>query len=218
MTIVIATVLAAFLTIFGTRPLSPSETLRAIQPLAWSSMNEDGQVERSNHCTAWAYQEHWVTAAHCVVDEETGKIEDRDYTIDGRRALVLKVDVPYDLAVLASTHVPLGLRLATHQYTLDQVINAQAPIILRGYPFGWLQLQVSRGLLSSINYDVQHSGFRTWDIYSTSGAPGDSGAPMFNNHDEVIGLVQLGFCQRDGFCSAMAGSTLADLTRFLHSL
>jgi len=189
-------------------PTPASNQIYPIQGLAW--LDEDGSYR--NHCTAWARKIevpqvgtfiHWVTAGHCIVDEDGNPDLDRDYRIAGKRAYPISMNAQLDLAELSGPENVDGL-------SVEDVKNAprvgKDPIWSEGHPFGWLVTVHTEGYVAA----QLEEGYY---LLQLPVAPGDSGAPVLNKRGRVIGMVQNTFCQGfwQGFCPVGGGSDLKAL-------
>ena len=195
-----------------------------IRPLAWTSPTvifvdgilTFGEPAVQNHCTAWAYrtkdnptQLHWITAAHCLLDEESGALEDHDYQIDGHPVYPEDWRWPEDVASLTDyAGVQHGLTLAK----TEPLAGKQTRLTIRSYPLGVMRMFTFGGFLAArdVSFD------QDYDIYQVPDAPGSSGSPVFDAHDRVIGLVQIGWSHTFGPVSG--GLSLSKLQQFLHAL
>ena len=210
----------------------------SVKPLAWSTPQYSAQdmmamwlgykVDTSqlptkveNHCTAWAYRPHqtlhWITAAHCVLDEETGAYEDHDYQVNGHLIYVEDWDQATDLAALvdADGSAP-GLKIAKHD------IRVEDPLVIRGYPFGYVELVTVKGFLAapSLGPEDWPSPYNrsVYAAYQTAIAGGNSGSPVFNGHGEVIGVLQAGIGDPEGVTPIGLGSLTKVLREFVKRL
>jgi len=205
----------------------------AIRPLAWSSLSLYDVMQGieapfvKNHCTTWAYQKphehqtHWITAAHCVLDDETGELADNDYQVDGHYLYVEDWDQTNDVASMATYDdvYAKGLRLADHEPTIYRPGHLQDSLtIVRGYPYGFDQMFTSIGWLVRAHFhDKRDADGVFYEVYTAPIASGNSGSPVFDRNDKVYGVLQVGWGE-DGFSAASGGLDLKDLKTFLDQL
>lgn len=196
----------------------------SIRPLAWTTdvMDMWGESvdhqEVRNHCTAWAYRTpanptktHWITAAHCILDEDTGAYQDRDYQINGKRVYPENWLFPQDIASLSSDVDAPGLSLAPSQGEVGDVL------LIRGYPLGWKFLLTTFGHMGALSVSFPEDAEGVYyNLYVVPAAPGNSGSPVFNTHDEVLGLLQIGWGR--GFSPVSGGVDLATIRVFMNLL
>ena len=177
---------------------------QAIRQLAWTTpatiqmgpftiIDEDQPPVIRNHCTIWAYQQpsnpsktHWITAAHCILDEETGAYEDHDYQIDGHRVYPEYWLWPQDIASLSGDYDAPGLLLGSP-------VSVEDIVAMRGYIFGNDSAMVTvKGTVAALGF---HFPGNEWfyTLLQMPIAPGNSGSPIFDHNDGVIGVAQVGF-------------------------
>lgn len=218
--VVAATVLALSLIPSSHRVADLSQSIR---PLAWTSevtddFGETVSITVRNHCTAWAYRTianptvtHWITAAHCILNEDTGAYEDHDYQISGERVYPEVWLWPQDIASLSAGPSAPGLRLAPYAAEIGDRLR------IRGYPFGWSSLLTVFGYVGArgIHFPDDPDPVM-YDLYVVPIAPGDSGSPVFNTKDQVVGLLQIGWGR--GFSPISGGLDLQTLRVFTNLL
>jgi len=154
---------------------------------------------------------HWITAAHCVLDEEdSSKVMDVDFQLDGNPVYVEKVDKVKDLASLGGGPYASGFPISL----LEGKVGDNLYIL--GFPLGWDNLLFTKGLIGA--FDKKFSDGTSYTVYQLPVAPGDSGGPVFNMDGQVEGVLQISFCDGlfwKGFCPISGGSSLNDLKTFL---
>lgn len=202
-----ALLLAFLLAVFSIAAPNPASTdnyitdlIADVKPLQWASVNPfTGEGVLGNHCTAGFINRkdnYWLTAAHCVTDWNTGEVIPALYFIDGMPATIVVVDVAHDLAVLQTQgYAAKPLRLAkTNVWWVSEIKMA-------GYPLGVGPFMV-QGRIANPRWPWQD---RHYTIYNISGCQGNSGSPVVNMKDELIGVLQVGFGQP---CSTLMGGAL----------
>jgi len=211
----------------------------SIQPLAWHSISQrdlwmvmEGELDPdqvqptlSNHCTVWAYvtpanptRTHWITAAHCVLDSN-GDYMNLDYQIAGHELAVEDWNVKNDIASLSGDLSARGLTLATNEPAVyDPEANSKdSEVVVRGYPFGYKSLFTTHGSMSLLHWhDEEDPAGVFYNVYQVPIASGSSGSPVFDSHNKVIGVLQIGW--GDSFSSMAGGSSLGNLRAFLANL
>lgn len=194
----------------------------SIRPLSWTSpiFDDEGEVEGvkvRNHCTTWAYRApdapqvvHWITAAHCVLDEDTNELEEHDYQIDKVLVNVEAYSVSADLASLEHGPDAPGLSIASKS------ADVLDPVIIQGFPFGWSFMVSTKGYLAVHGVTLGDFPDQVYDLYNVSAGPGNSGSPVFNDKMRVIGVLQIGFGR--GMSILSGGTPTEVLHRFLDIL
>ena len=197
---------------------------QSIKTLAWSTQpvvnvgpfsvqDDDAEPVVKGHCTTWAYEDlsgtHWITAAHCVTDEETGALEDHDYQINGKMAWVETFDLQADLASLRSYTAP-GLPIATVAPALESTVK------IRGFIFANPSaLVTAQGIISAENF-VFTGEELPYTVMQLPICPGNSGSPIFDSHDKVVGVGQAAPMP---YCSPYTASLpFSELQHFLSEL
>lgn len=205
--IALLTLLLTPLAIFG-RGLQPADSVRG---LAWA---QNGSP-MMNHCTAWAWGsgegQGWVTAGHCVTNDSDGELTTDDMYIDKVKVHVLKVDRAHDLALLTGPFA-VGLEVSS------RTPKVQDPVWSIQYPIESTEAFTFWGALSHPGYAFSDGGGK-YAVLNLSTAPGASGAPVLNDKNQVISVVQIELCRGigyTGFCAVSGGATLAELREFLY--
>jgi hypothetical protein len=232
-------VLALALAVFSVATSHPARQYGwsdMVQPLAWTTqtaeMDEDegiilGPPKVKNHCTAWTYRTpgdpetlHWITAAHCVADENTHEYDAEDYQIQGEPVYVETWDVIHDVASLidyseAHSGIP-SQHISTQNPTV--ATDPQAPnLTIRGYPLGYSQLFTTFGYVSVVGrHDETDPDGVVYNVFQVPIAAGSSGSPVYDRNDRVVGLLQIGWGR--GFSSMSGGLSLTALRTFLQDL
>lgn len=201
----------------------------SIRPLSWTSPavmqvgpftveDEDAPPVVKNHCTIWAYHSpthpqvtHWITAAHCILDDESGHVEDRDYQIMGVMVYPESWRRDDDIASLVGEGASApGLELAKSQPAVEEFVKGA------GHPYGLPFLVTVRGTVAAI--DAHFMGDPDgvfYNIYELPVAPGNSGGPVLDSSNHVIGLTQIGF---SGYSPMSGGLALSKIQAFLSHL
>lgn len=175
LTVILAAIVLAMPTFAGYA--TAARSIRAIQAPA---PDQFGIRTLRNICTATsinADKHYWLTAAHCLIDEEL--------FIAHRRADVMFRDAVADLAVLYTADYALpALKLRQTPPAVDQAV------MLIGYPVGLLQVQVFRGRISSLRTEVEDTAYMLFDMTACGG---NSGSAVVDARDQVISVLQIGF-------------------------
>jgi hypothetical protein len=200
---------------FGSHKFNAREVAMSTGALSWSSMDDNGVTTRANHCTAFKVNGQWLTAGHCVLDEN-GEMAVRDYQIGGGSVLAIRVDAALDVAklipdLLVIDNVP-SLDLATHAPDFGDFVA------VIGHPYGWPDWLAQIGTVS--NPSVVFGGVPRM-LMNVPGAPGDSGSSVVDEHGRVVGILVGGFCWSPfgdvGFCPESAAVTWAQVKTFLEA-
>jgi S1-C subfamily serine protease len=158
------------------------------------------KVEYDNHCTTTSVNEAkhlWLTAAHCVANEDMTAIDNQDYFIGNEAlgyhpALLVSVDLINDLALLTTPDYAVpALRMSTHDPSYGDKVSVY------GHPFGWNAATLFEGIVSSpiIQFDPADKPYM---IYQVACAPGNSGSAVLNSHDEIVSVLQISWTRTFG--------------------
>ena len=146
----------------------------------------DGKLR--NICTVSGINKskhYWLTAAHCIEAVEY------TYYIDGDKAFPVMRDVPNDLAILRTNNITVPtLKLA------EQGPRVGDFVAVMGFPFGWTSQLYSPGVVMNTSMQIapDEPGWDNyWMIINAQGAPGNSGSPVFDKNDDIVGVVQIGW-------------------------
>lgn len=222
----LASLILAFAVLLPSHHTSWSDS---IKPLAWTTDITDRRGEGvigqtvKNHCTAWAYQKpnnpyetHWITAAHCVIQDEDdptqAELSNHDFQIDGHACYVENFEWPTDIASLHCEGLEApGLPLAAYEPEVTQ------PVVLRGYPLGYSSLFTTKGYVVVLHWhDEGDPEDVFYNIYSVPTAPSNSGSPVFDDNDHVIGLLQIGWGK--SFSPVGGGLDIEQIRLFVNTL
>lgn len=182
--------LAILLAVFlfpATIATSESIKLDAVQPI---------QYEGDTFCTVFSINEkegYFGTAGHCAVGsigkDTTGKV-----TILGKPATVEMIDLAYDVAVFqADVHIP-ALKLAKETVKVcdpKKLVECEL-VSARGFPYGLPVMITVVGRMAAHDVPIPHPGYgknMDSDIIDLTVAHGNSGSPVVNGKDEVIGVL-----------------------------
>jgi S1-C subfamily serine protease len=196
-----------FADLFPTLPvaLSPTQAVKSVTQLSTVVIEDDGTVARKDICTVFAVKNKgkvvWVTAKHCVEGQEFAGMK-----IDGHSADIVTVgEGEIDIAILTSDRLTPGLRVAR---TNPPILG---DVFLIGHPFGWVKPIYRKGFFSQ-DYD--------YSIVQVPAAPGDSGSPLFNDRNEVIGVMSAIPCGGlwSGFCPMSMATKVSELRAVLNTL
>lgn len=106
-----------------------------------------------------------------------------------RRAKVVGVDAPHDLALLKIA--PDGLQLRTLRFVSSSSVRVGDPTYAIGNPYG-LDQTLTTGVVSALGRTIDApDGAPIGDVVQTDAAlnPGNSGGPLLNASGEVIGVT-----------------------------
>lgn len=160
-----------------------------VRPFQWNSTDEmTGAVSLDTHCSVFSVnpKNHgWMTAAHCVVDLETGTPHAAEYFIAGHAARIVEVDMEHDLALVQTPDwtFPLGLKLALKAPVQGDTVEAL------GYAWGEGPFYFV-GIVARTEYNL--FGFFGTEV----GMPaigGMSGCPLVDSTGRVVGVTHVGF-------------------------
>lgn len=177
-------------------------------------INSIGRLD--NGCTVFAVaDERYVTAAHCVLNMETGEVDlTHDYTVDGKTAFLQYVDLDHDLAAFL---VPFShkepLKLA------DRSPRTGDYIAVVGHALGLQSWMFMQGFVANPSWSDPDEKRLGWDkamIYDMSGCGGHSGSPVVNKKGELVSVLQFGW--GNGCGSPVGGATYSELKAFLTKL
>lgn len=124
-----------------------------------------------------------------------------------RRATVVGVDAPHDLAILKIA--PAGLTLRTLKFVSSSSVHVGDPAYAIGNPYG-LDQTLTTGIVSALHRTITApDGAPIDDVIQTDAAlnPGNSGGPLLNARGDVIGVnAQIATGQNSGLAE-QGGST-----------
>lgn len=152
-------------------------------------------------------QQTVLTAAHCFSNPTTN-IWIRGYGTISREAILVKIDVPHDLALLSvkGPYKHSIAKLAASPLTGSKVINV-------GSPFG-MEFLLSEGIVSRIEFTI--SGFKANYLITTAMInPGSSGGGAFNADGDLIGVNVMTIGGLFGWAGISAAVDLYTIREFL---
>lgn len=177
-----AAVIAATLIVSGCA--AKKSITESIQPIklagrtfctVFSINKKEGNWGTAGHCAAYAYEQMQMT----------GQIP----TIGDFPAIIAYVDPMYDVAVFQSEYQKPALKLAKESQEVGEFV------MIIGYPYG-ITRTVTKGFMGARNIPIMHPTYEIYmrsDILDITTAGGNSGSPVFNDKDEVIGVLWGGF-------------------------
>ncbi len=145
----------------------------------------------------------FVTNYHVVEGFRDVALHDNDRTPYPARVILAAPSL--DLALLAADHdfTPLpALALAA-----DDALEVGGRIFVAGYPYG-MPLSVTEGTVSSPRQLMDGSYYIQTDAAVN---PGNSGGPMFNDRNEVVGITVSKFTEADNMGFGIPVATLRKL-------
>jgi hypothetical protein len=162
-------------------------------------MTVDGGILRT-FCTAFAVDVKgtttWVSAAHCLQGNKQLYIN-REPVYPDRQNDTL------DIVVFRS-----GPKVKHAFPLLHSDLNLREKIWTAGYPNGAVDLHLSEGIVNG----TTESGHALYGGFAI--APGASGSPVFNDKNEVVGIMLLSEC-KTGYCPFSRGATSKNLYDFV---
>lgn len=164
--------LALFLLVFVPLEAKLNIPYKSIQPI--QGVNDDGVLV--NGCTSFSINEArhlWATAAHCNHEGQTTPTKDKVFYIYS--------NTDNDVAVYSANPAP-ALHLAPHQPEVGD------PVMLIGYPYGTADPLVAFGRVSASRARLTQD--YTGDVYDMIALPGNSGGPILDNSNRVVGIAQ----------------------------
>jgi len=205
----------------ASRHPKPFDSVRA---LAWTvdvmSINfNTGEITTAqvfgNHCTVTSINQkkhYWLTAAHCVANEDMSEVEIHDYKIGTAGmgyvpAQIVEVDLADDIAVMAT---PDGPEVPALKIAKDDV-GFGDPIMVVGHPFGWPEAVMFVGNVAhpSLKFDPDDKAYM---IYQIAAAPGNSGSAVLDKDNKVVSVLQIGWSR--SFANVSGGAPQDVLKRF----
>lgn len=176
------------------------ESFKSVGKVSVKKTHDDGMLTG----TTFAYdKDHLLTAGHVCVDiyelqiksvlEENIKLS---YLLNGIEigldgVEILEIDEPDDICLMKlKNHGLKPLKIADYS-----TVKRQDEIIVVGAPFGIL-LYAEKGVVIDTSYDI-NSSRKDRLIVSAAIAGGNSGSPVLNGNNEVIGLISMGHTMFD---------------------
>lgn len=186
--------LAALL--FTLLSITPLQSVSSIQPLVWGG---------HNYCTTFSVNAKthlWLTAYHCVGDDEGNISTDVYIGVGMKPATVLAAFPDRDLAILQ------GELFAPTIYLSKTAPEIGDTVTVIGYGNGAEQAWGSVGVVLGLADPVEGYTGRVWTRSATYIARGHSGSPLFNTSGEFIGVLQIGYPESwaDSMHANQAGS------------
>ena len=207
-TILLAIFLAAI-------PTYASSKLNYKQIAPLQKYDENGALYTG--CTAWASLDHgqrvWVTAGHCVTNEDNDPDVKTEYKIEGKKVTLIHFDGTLDVASLTGGPKTEPLLVSVSDAEIEDGIRVV------GYPFGMDGPIYNDGVIA--NPSQTPPGTRNkvpYAIYQVPVAPGSSGSPVLSQDGKtVVGMIQGMICEGywTGFCPVARGLTTQNLRLFL---
>lgn len=169
-------------------PLNFTHVQKSVRPLQ--------DMNGRNICTVSSINQdkhYWLTAAHCVLNEETKEPE--PVFIETHPTEIVYVDAVLDLAVLKAPELSVvALKMARAMPMVGQ------PIVVVGHPVGLDQVQLFQGYVASLRTEVEPDSW--YMMYDMTACGGNSGSLVVNRNDEVVSVLQIGYGRP---CSGFSG-------------
>lgn len=158
-------------------------------------------------CTAFSINERaklWMTDHHCV--EQPGT-----YYIRGEPVTIVTMNVKQDIAILKTIRASAkGIPLAAKDIVVGDAISMYGYPLSLGFPL------LNTGIVSATNIMTPDPGLvysGPYNIFQMVGANGNSGSPIVNEDEELVGIEQWGW-ERGRFTPMLGGATLTTLRQF----
>jgi len=144
----------------------------------------------NNFCTAFSINEKqhlYATAAHCVLEDESGEKSPVPHIL-GQRVDVVMADKEADIAVVRAAFGAPALKIS------DKAPKMHDPIEIHGFPYGMPNMIVFSGEVSFPDITiVGDDRNERWMLFDCTAAPGNSGSPVLNKDHKVISILQVGW-------------------------
>lgn len=190
----------------------PKDPYPNVQVLSYSASKDDAPIPI---CTIWPADVNgftvWVTAAHCVQDENGEPDLTSQFYIGSLKAALHSMNFEMDLATLIGPNVkaPYHLAAVPPKY-------GDACYIL-GHPWAQAVVFLTKGWIAAPSVaEPEEVRWTKWTAIQAPIIGGESGSPVFNSKGEVISVVQFGWARRS-FDPLFGGATITDLSLFLYS-
>lgn len=192
-TAVLTLLLAVSLLVTG-HAKTPFDSIRPLQ----RQVEHAGQTRLIGICSAWAGLYHdqaaWITAAHCVADEEGKLVRDGLY-VDKQPVVLKLVNFDQDIAVLFGG--PRGVQPLRPAQAVPETLRA---VWLAGYPGSSTAIHVVQGIVGNPR---DEDGLT---FFNVPVAQGMSGAPYIDAKSGlVVGQVIMSECPMSGWCPVSKG-------------
>lgn len=188
--------------------LASVRPLQALLPITSMEGEPTGEQELRNICTTTSINKgYWISAGHCVGNLEKHVLDTHQRYIDGHIADVVAITYDSDLSILVTADYSLpAVKLATHAPSwLD-------PIVMAGHPLGYDSVFVVPGTIANPYAWLDKGDTQPYMLFSMPVAGGNSGSCIFNDHGEVVSIMQIGFGR--GFVPVSGGAPYWHLRQF----
>lgn len=207
----LAVLTAAILLVVPTaaNPQKPT-VANSVYPLQMMIHLDTGELALANICTTTSVsstQHLWLTAAHCVANEDMTAVSDKVFAIDRHKAVPVKVDLKNDLALIYTQdfYVP-ALRVAKTPPTYGDTVTVW------GHPLGWNDVVFGRGYISSPLSHIEGSNYL---LFAVPVAPGNSGSSILNSRNEIVSICQVVWSFFPAFEPISGGAPFSVLKEFV---
>ena len=171
-----------------------------------------------NGCTATSINQQlhlWLTAAHCVIDFETGESHG-ELAIMGDVFSVVELDVDHDIAIVKTPNVSApALKLAKEGPRVCLgVDDKMCKVQMTGHPFGMPYALTVQGTVAYLGFKFPDYD-QLFTVFNMVAAPGNSGSAVLNYRLEIVAVLQIVVIPNGrGWTTMSGGSEFEDLARY----
>ena len=198
MRLIIAAILAFVLLLSqsGSADRAHPRLLDSVRPLSQVTLRDftTNMITYRNICTVSSINAAlhlWLSAAHCVLDEDADNAPRPGLTIFGHLVFIVKTDITADLAILLTPdYAAHALRLASNGPLWEDAIRVV------GYSFGLPSITITPGTVSNPDGICLPGVASSYMLFTAAVAAGQSGSPVVNSRGQIVSVVQIG-CGHD---------------------